>query len=98
MQAYATDKPVDAGRLFEQGRAPTKVDDIVVLTKVLPGDPEYPWNVEDGIFKQHAKANQCLLLWITQMHLDTHTDRKKPTWTHACNTCTYRLTHRESMH
>lgn len=34
---------MDAGRLSEESRAPAQVDDVVVLTQVLPGDPENSW-------------------------------------------------------
>lgn len=32
--------PVDAGGLSEQSRVPAQVDDIIVLTEVLPRNPE----------------------------------------------------------
>lgn len=35
-----THTPVYAGGIFEQGGVPAQVDDIIVLTKVLPCDPE----------------------------------------------------------
>lgn len=38
-----THKPVDAGGFFEQRRVPAEVNDIIILTQVLPSDPKHTW-------------------------------------------------------
>lgn len=43
-----THTPMNTGGLSEQGGVPAQVDDIIVLTKVLPCDPENTWRATSG--------------------------------------------------
>lgn len=45
-------KPVDAEGLFEQGRVPAQVDDIIILAQVLPCNPEHTWVPTQNIYNQ----------------------------------------------
>ena len=59
-----THTPVNTGGVFEQCRVPAQVDDIIVLTEVLPCDPENTWRETQGNMWDINEQEIDLTIWF----------------------------------